>query len=320
MDTPAPTTPELHVHRPDAIRGVQLKIPLFINGIWQMNRDVFEVRDPATHDLAATVAEAEDCDLDAAVSAASMSFARWRDTTPLDRYRLLTRVGELMNRDHAHLAALLTLETGKPLAEARGEVAYARDFAYWYAEEARRVMGYTMRSGTKPGVRLSVSRYPLGVILAVVPWNYPLVLLCRKLFAAIAAGNTAIVKPSRKTPIASAHLMRIFQEADAPCGLVNHVTVGDSERASRRLLRDERVAQVSFTGSVSTGKALARIAAENLIRVTLELGDTTRSWCSKTVTSLRPRTRPCTPGCEMPGRPACPQTGSTSPRLCIRNS
>lgn len=206
-DTPAPTTPEPHVHRPDAIRGVQLKIPLFINGIWQMNRDAFEVRDPATHDLAATVAKAGDRDLDAAVSAASMSFARSRDTTPLDRYRLLTRVGELMNRDHAQLAALLTLETGKPLAEARGEVAYARDcllvrrrgptghgLYYAIGDEARRA---TLRESV-----------PLGVILAVVPWNYPLVLLCRKLFAAIAAGNTAIVKPSRKTPIASAHLMR----------------------------------------------------------------------------------------------------------------
>ena len=268
MDIQAPTNHD----RPAAIRSAELRIPLFINGNWQMNDDVFEVTDPATLDRAAIVADAGNQDLDAAVSAACTAFARWRETTPLDRYRLLTRVGELMERDEAHLAALLTLETGKPLAEARGEVAYARDFAYWYAEEGRRIMGYTLRSGTKAGVRLSVSRYPLGVVLAVVPWNYPLVLLCRKLFAAIAAGNTVIVKPSEQTPIASAHLMRLFGEADAPCGLVNHVTVADPERASRLLLCDERVAQVSFTGSVATGQALARLATENLIRITLELG------------------------------------------------
>jgi succinate-semialdehyde dehydrogenase/glutarate-semialdehyde dehydrogenase len=271
MDTGAPTTSEAYADRPDAIRGVELSVPLFINGDWQMTGEVFEVKDPATLDRAATIASAQDAHLDAAVNAASAAFSKWRATTPSERARLLAHVGELMTRDYQRLAALLTLETGKPLEEACGEVAYARDFAYWYAEEARRIMGYSFRSGTKAGVRLSVSRYPVGVVLAVVPWNYPLVLLCRKLFAALAAGNAVIVKPSRKTPLASAHMMRLFEEADAPCGLVNHVTVADSER-THRLLRDARVTHLSFTGSESTGKTLARAAADNLTRATLELG------------------------------------------------
>jgi succinate-semialdehyde dehydrogenase/glutarate-semialdehyde dehydrogenase len=256
---------------PELVRTTEFQVPLFIDGKWKMTEGVFEVCDPATLERAAVVADAEDSDMDAALGAAADAFAKWRHTVPCDRQRLLLEIGRLMDRDRERIAALLTLETGKPLAEARGEVAYARDFAYWYAEEARRIRGYTMPAGSRPGVRLSVTRFPVGVVLAVVPWNYPVVLLCRKLFAALAAGNAVVIKPSEKTPIASSHLMRLIDEAGAPPGLVNHVTVADGVRTGQ-LLRDRRVAHISFTGSVGVGKALARIAAENLTRLTLELG------------------------------------------------
>jgi succinate-semialdehyde dehydrogenase / glutarate-semialdehyde dehydrogenase len=257
---------------PELLRQDGLQVEMHIGGQWLTRDETFEVFDPATRQPVAEVPEATKADVGAAVGAASTAFSTWRQSTPDDRRRLLNETARLIDRDADYLAALITLETGKPLAESRHEVDYTRDFAVWYGEEARRLGGYTLRAAKRPGGRLHVTRHPLGVVVALIPWNYPLVLLGRKLFAALAAGNTVVVKPSERTPLASAHLIRLLEEAQIPDGVVNYVTASDGPRIGAALLADRRVAHVSFTGSVEGGRAIARRAAEHLIRVSLELG------------------------------------------------
>jgi succinate-semialdehyde dehydrogenase/glutarate-semialdehyde dehydrogenase len=263
------------VHNADRLADLRLAnidVQMYVDGKWLWRDATFAVRDPATLNVVASVPEATEEDTASAVASAAAAFKGWRSWLPDERRRLLNDIARLIERDVEHLAGLVTLETGKPIGEARHEVLYARDFADWYAEEARRICGYTFRAGNRPDVRLSVTRYPLGVVVALVPWNYPVVLLCRKLFAAMAAGNTVVVKPSEKTPIASGYLMRLVEEAGTPPGVVNYITAGQPQQMGAQLLADKRVAHVSFTGSVATGKVLARQAADNLVRLSLELG------------------------------------------------
>jgi succinate-semialdehyde dehydrogenase/glutarate-semialdehyde dehydrogenase len=260
------------VNTPETLRQATLTTQMYIGGNWISRDSTFAVVDPATLQTVAEVPEATADDVTSAITAAASAFTAWRSSLPDQRHALLLDIARLIERDFDYLAALVTLETGKPLEEARHEVRYAADFAVWYGEETRRLGGYTLRAASRPGGRLHVMRYPLGVVVALVPWNYPVVLLCRKLFAALAAGNTVVIKPSEKTPIASAHLVRLIEEAGAPAGVVNFVTGGDAARIGGQLLADQRVAHVSFTGSVAAGKSVARLAADNLLRLSLELG------------------------------------------------
>lgn len=231
--------------------------------------DRIEVRNPATHEVVGTCPNASSAEVTAAIDAAESAFRTWRRTTPQERARALRIIAELMTADQANLARLVTLEVGKPLAESRAEVEYAAEFAGWYAEEARRIYGRMTIGGTDEPWRQLV-RQPLGVVGAITPWNYPLVLSARKLFAAIAAGCTVVLKPRAgaacRLPAWSA------ERAGLPDGVLNIITANPPTLVGDIFSSDPRVRKISFTGSVNTGKSLMQAAAKTLTKVGLELG------------------------------------------------
>ena len=230
-----------------------------------------EVLNPATGEVVGSCPNATDAQVAAAIDAAADAFEPWRTTTAADRAEVLRRLADLMIEDQSELARLVTLEVGKPLVESLGEVEYAAEFARWYAEETRRVYGrVTYGSPDEPWRQLI--RQPLGVIGAITPWNYPLVLAARKVFAAIAAGCTVVLKPSELAPLAAYRLGGLAERAGLPHGVLNIVTAAPPNRVGDAFSADPRVRKISFTGSVPTGKSLMRSAARTLTRVGLELG------------------------------------------------
>lgn len=233
--------------------------------------DRIEVRNPATGDVIGTCPSATAADVIAAVDAAESSFRTWRRIAPNARARILHDIADLMAADADALSTLVTLEVGKPLEEARGEVEYAAEFARWYAEEARRIYGRTTTGGSADPWRHLV-RQPVGVVGAITPWNYPLVLTCRKVFAALAAGCTVVLKPSELAPLAVYRLGSLIQRAGLPDGVLNIVTAAPPSIVGDVFSSDARVRKISFTGSVSTGKKLMESAARTLTKVGLELG------------------------------------------------
>lgn len=230
-----------------------------------------EVRDPATQAVIGTCASASTRDVAAAVDAAAAAYKTWRRTTPGERASILRDIAEAVIADESGLAALVTAEVGKPLAESRGEVAYAADFARWYAEEARRIYGRVALGGEYDPWR-QVVRQPIGVVGAITPWNYPVVLSARKIFAAIAAGCTVVLKPSELAPLAVYRLGMLVERAGLPEGVLNIVTADPPAIVGDVFGADPRVRKISFTGSVATGKNLMRMAAGTLTKVGLELG------------------------------------------------
>jgi succinate-semialdehyde dehydrogenase/glutarate-semialdehyde dehydrogenase len=233
--------------------------------------DRIEVRNPATNEVIGTCPSATTAHVTAAVDAAESSFSTWKRTVPKARARILHDIADLMAADADELSTLVTLEVGKPLEEARGEVGYAAEFARWYAEEARRVYGRTTTGGPADPWRHLI-RQPAGVVGAITPWNYPLVLACRKLFAALAAGCTVVLKPSELAPLAAYRLGSLTERAGLPDGVLNVVTAGTPSIVGDVFSSDPRVRKISFTGSVSTGKKLMESAARTLTKVGLELG------------------------------------------------
>ncbi|HEX7662493.1 MAG TPA: NAD-dependent succinate-semialdehyde dehydrogenase [Pseudonocardiaceae bacterium] len=230
-----------------------------------------EVRDPATGTIVGSCANASTTDVVAAVDAAQAAYRTWGRTTASDRAGVLHDIAEAMVADEPQLARLVTAEVGKPLAESSGEVDYAAEFAHWYAEEARRVSGRVTIGGPDEPWRQLV-RQPIGVVGAITPWNYPLVLSARKAFAAIAAGCTVVLKPSELAPLSVFRLGMLAQQAGLPDGVLNIVTASPPTIVGDVFSTDPRVRKISFTGSVATGKTLMRAAARTLTRVGLELG------------------------------------------------
>jgi succinate-semialdehyde dehydrogenase/glutarate-semialdehyde dehydrogenase len=231
----------------------------------------FAVVDPATGDPLAHVA---DCDLTqarAAVDGAAAAGAAWAATSPRERSDVLARAHRAVVQRREELALLITLEMGKPLAEARGEVDYAADFLRWFSEEAVRVDGHY---GLAPDgrTRMLVTRAPVGVCLLVTPWNFPLAMGTRKIAPALAAGCTVVVKPAPQTPLSTLALAELLQDAGVPAGVVNVVTTTDAPGVVEPLLSDPRVRKLSFTGSTAVGRALAARSAQQLLRLSLELG------------------------------------------------
>ena len=233
--------------------------------------DRIEVRNPATNEVVGTCPNASSAEVTAAIDAAESAFRSWRRTTPQDRARALRSIAELMTADKDNLARLVTLEVGKPLAESRAEVEYAAEFARWYAEETRRIYGRMTVGGTDEPWRQLV-RQPLGVVGAITPWNYPLVLSARKLFAAIAAGCTVVLKPNELAPLAVFRLGLLAEHAGLPDGVLNIITANPPTLVGDIFSSDPRVRKISFTGSVNTGKSLMQAAAKTLTKVGLELG------------------------------------------------
>jgi succinate-semialdehyde dehydrogenase/glutarate-semialdehyde dehydrogenase len=229
-----------------------------------------EVRNPSDDALITTVPEGDAADATRAVDAAAAAQPAWRALPGIERAGVLRRLFELMSRDQDRLAKLMTLEMGKPVAEARGEIGYAAGFIEWSAEEAKRIYGEVVQAFV-PDKRILVLRQPVGVAAAITPWNLPAAMITRKLGPALAAGCTMVLKPASKTPLTALAIGELAVEAGAPAGVVN-VLPGRAAPIAEALFADARVRAVSFTGSTEVGKRLMVLAAEHVTKLGLELG------------------------------------------------
>ncbi|CAA9522531.1 MAG: Succinate-semialdehyde dehydrogenase [NAD(P)+], partial [uncultured Thermoleophilia bacterium] len=246
---------------------------LLIGGDWveAASGRRFDVTDPATGEVVGSVPDADAGDVRRAVDAAEAALPGWRATPAVERARILRRAADLMLDRAGEIGALMTAEQGKPLAEAKGEVAYAAGFLEWFSGEAERIYGQVVPS-TKADKRILVLRQPVGVTAALTPWNFPAAMLTRKLGPALAAGCTSVAKPAELTPLTAVEVCRALIDAGLPAGVVNLVTTETPATVSTTLLADARVRKLSFTGSTPVGKELMRLAADNLARLSLELG------------------------------------------------
>lgn len=246
---------------------------LFIGGRWTSSAAGrrFPVLNPATGVTVAYVADGDAHDARRAVDAAHAAFPAWSRLPAAHRGRLLRQAAALMHQRQEELARLITMEMGKPWREAKGEVAYAASFLEWFAGEGERAYGDVIPH-TVPGKRHVVLKQPVGVVAAITPWNFPAAMITRKLGPALAAGCTVVLKPAEQTPLTAMALMDILAEAGVPPGVVNLVTTNDPEAVGDAWLADSRVRKITFTGSTAVGKLLMRKAADQVKRVSLELG------------------------------------------------
>ena len=245
----------------------------FINGKFVPARSArtFEVRNPATDAVIASVADGDADDARIAIEAASQAFPAWKNLAAIERAKPLRTLSGLMLRDTERLADLCSQECGKPLAEARVEVAYAASFLEWYAEEGKRIYGETIPA-SDPGKRLLVLRQPSGVAAAITPWNFPIAMVTRKMGPALAAGCTQVVKPAEQTPLSALAIAELCLEAGFPAGVFNVVTGLDAPAIADTFFEGLTVRHVSFTGSTDVGRILLAKSAANVVRVSLELG------------------------------------------------
>ncbi|WP_105402656.1 MULTISPECIES: NAD-dependent succinate-semialdehyde dehydrogenase [Neorhizobium] len=254
-----------NLQRPDL-----LERRAFLSGTWVARGETLGVVDPATGEHLVDVAACSLEDADAAVDAAKNAFLAWRDKLPVERGQILRIWGKLMRDNAQDLAVIMTAEQGKPLAEALGEISYAANFLEWFAAEGERAYGETIPSHL-PGSRLSVQMQPLGVTVAITPWNFPSAMITRKAGAALAAGCTMIVKPAPETPLSALALAKLAQEAGMPAG-VFQVLTGEAAPLARRLLEHTDVRAFSFTGSTEVGRILLTQSAATVKKASLELG------------------------------------------------
>ena len=246
---------------------------MFINGEWcdAASGKRFEVTNPATGEVLADVADGGQADAARAIDAAHAAFAGWSGMTAYDRSRILYKAWELMSARKADIGRIMTQEQGKPLRAALNEVQYGADFLLWYAEEAKRVYGETIPA-PRGDQRFIVLHQPVGVVAAITPWNYPASMITRKVAPALAAGCTIVLKPAEATPLCAIEIFKVLQEAGVPEGVANLVTALDPAPIGEEFVTNEKVRKITFTGSTRTGKMLARGAAEQMKRVSLELG------------------------------------------------
>lgn len=245
---------------------------LFIGGEWEDgSAGTFPVYDPATGAVLVEIADASPEDGIRALDAAVAAQDDWAATAPRKRSDILRKAFDLLTERADEFALLMTLEMGKPLAEARGEVTYGGEFLRWFSEEAVRIAG---RYGTNPeGTgRMIVSQRPVGPCFFITPWNFPLAMATRKIAPALAAGCTVVVKPPELTPLTTLAFVQLLVEAGLPAGVVNVVTTTTSSAVSGPIIADPRLRKLSFTGSTPVGKKLIAQAAEGVLRVSMELG------------------------------------------------
>ncbi|MGB7961811.1 MAG: NAD-dependent succinate-semialdehyde dehydrogenase [Propionicimonas sp.] len=246
---------------------------LFINGRWQPGSagQRFAVDDPATGTELAQVADATNQDAMAALDAAAAAAESWRRTAPRERGELLRRGFEAIMARADDFALLMTLEMGKPLAEARGEVAYGAEFLRWFSEESVRIYG--RYSAAPDGAqRMLVTKRPVGPCLLITPWNFPLAMATRKSAPALAAGCTVVIKPAALTPLTTLLFARVMQEVGVPDGVINVIPTTRSGPVTAPLFDDPRLRKLSFTGSTEVGRTLLRQAANGVLRTSMELG------------------------------------------------
>ncbi|MEU0409029.1 NAD-dependent succinate-semialdehyde dehydrogenase [Streptomyces griseorubiginosus] len=246
---------------------------LFIGGSWldAESGRTLSVDNPATGEELCQVADASPADGRRAVEAAVSAQAAWAATPPRVRSEILRRAYDIIIARTEDLALLMTLEMGKPLAEARAEVAYGAEFFRWFSEEAVRIDGGMMTSPDGRN-RLLVTRQPVGPCLLITPWNFPLAMGTRKIGPAVAAGCTIVLKPAPQTPLTSLALAEILTEAGLPAGVLNIVTTSDAAGVVEPLLRGGKIRKLSFTGSTQVGRILLAQCADTVIRTSMELG------------------------------------------------
>ncbi|MDO9398954.1 MAG: NAD-dependent succinate-semialdehyde dehydrogenase [Herbiconiux sp.] len=246
---------------------------LFIGGEWVNgeNDKTLKVYDPATGEVLTEIADASPADGMRALDAAVAAQDAWAKTAPRVRGEILRKAFDLLQERKEEAALLMTLEMGKPLAEARGEVAYGGEFLRWFSEEAVRISG---RFGDNPeGTgRMVVSQRPVGPCYLITPWNFPLAMATRKIAPALAAGCTAVVKPAALTPLTTLFIAGLLEEAGLPKGVLNVITTTSTSAVSDPIIADPRLRKLSFTGSTPVGRALIKQASENVLRTSMELG------------------------------------------------
>jgi succinate-semialdehyde dehydrogenase/glutarate-semialdehyde dehydrogenase len=247
----------------------------FIAGQWRecVSGSRYEVIDPATGSAFTDVPDSDARDAQIATDAAHFAFADWRALPARERARLLKRWHALIIANSEDLAKIISREQGKPLVEARGEVAYGASYVEWFSEEAVRSYGDIIPEQVR-GKKMTVTKEPVGVVAAITPWNFPLAMIARKIAPALAAGCTVVAKPAEDTPLTSLALARLAEEAGIPPGVLNIVTCSRENVAEvvGAWLTDFRVRKITFTGSTAVGKHLARDSAATLKRLSLELG------------------------------------------------
>ena len=246
---------------------------LFIDGAWRDASDgaTLPVDDPATGKILAHVASATVADGKAALDAAVAAQRDWARTAPRDRGEILRRAYEAIIARTDDFALLMTLEMGKPLAEARGEVVYGAEFFRWFSEEAVRIHG---RYAVAPNgaTRLMTMKQPIGPTLMITPWNFPLAMGTRKIGPAIAAGCTMVVKPAAQTPLTMLLLTQVLLECGVPAGVLNVVSTAHTGEVMEPIIRDPRLRKLTFTGSTQVGQRLVEQSAQGLLRLSMELG------------------------------------------------
>jgi succinate-semialdehyde dehydrogenase/glutarate-semialdehyde dehydrogenase len=255
-----------------AILGA-VKPQLYIGGEWRDGGEggTLGVEDPSTGETLLEVADATVDDAKEALGAAHETFAQWRDTAPRERGNILRRAFDLITERADELALLMTLEMGKPVAESKAEIAYAANFFRWYSEEAVRINGRFTVNEAGAG-RVLTLKQPVGPCVFITPWNFPLAMGTRKIGPAIAAGCTMVVKPAKQTPLSMLMLAQILEEVGLPGGVVNVITARSSGSVMEPLIKDPRTRKLSFTGSTEVGRTLIQQSADQILRVSMELG------------------------------------------------
>ncbi len=246
---------------------------LYINGTWMSGAEKarFDVVNPATEEVIASVASAEISDADAALDAAETAMKDWAARTPRQRSEVLRKAWELMSARLEEFAQYITLENGKARADAMGEATYAAEFFRWFSEEAVRADGMLTHAPAS-GARIMVQHKPAGLAVLVTPWNYPAAMGTRKIAPALAAGCAVIIKPASETPLTMLALMPLLEEAGVPPGLVNVLPSKRTGALVDHMLHDPRVRVVSFTGSTGVGRKLLHAAADQVLKPAMELG------------------------------------------------
>src|SRR5579863_7358999 len=247
-----------------------IKPGLLINGKWIYDRPQQNVTNPANNEIIATICEATADDIDMAINTAHKGFMQWKSRTAKERAKILRKLYDLIVANSDDLAKIITLEAGKPLAEAKGEILYGASYFEFFGEEAKRIYGNTIDANVSTQ-RVLIRKEPVGVCAAITPWNFPNAMLARKVAAALAAGCSMIARPSGQTPLSALAMGYLSMEAGVPAGVFNLVT-GNSSLISKKFCESDVIRKISFTGSTEVGMQLYQNSSSTLKRLSLELG------------------------------------------------
>ncbi len=249
------------------------KTQCYVNGEWRNSNsgDRINVYNPYSKELVGTVPDMGAAECKEAIESAHAAFQTWKDYSAGERSQILRKWFELQMENIDDLANILTIEQGKPLAEAKGEIRYGASFVEWFAEEAKRVYGDVI-PGHGRDKRITVIKQPIGVVAAITPWNFPNAMITRKVAPALAAGCTVVIKPSELTPLSALALAELAEQAGFPKGVLNIITTNDAPSVGQAMTNHSKVKKVSFTGSTKVGKILLKQCADSVKKVSMELG------------------------------------------------